>query len=216
MNASVTATRRSIGRRHAVLSILVLAIIVISTANLTWFQVSTQSVLAQEISVQASGQGMSPGLTAAGLVAIASALFLSISKRIGSYIALSATMLAGALIAFAAILVLADPIARFAGVYAEATGADAVPENLITLPWPYATIAGGVLLVVSGVFALTQAGNWAQGSTKYDAPARGSATDTDAHAPQTTPQAGRPAGEELTDERVLWDSLTEGIDPTDR
>ncbi len=210
MSASVTAIRGGISRKRVVLSILVLAIVAISTANLTWFQVFTQSVLAQEISVHASGQDMSPGLTAAGLVAIASALFLSISKRIGSYIALSATALAGALIVFAAILVLADPIARFAGVYAEVTGADAVPENLVTLPWPYVTVAGGLLLVVSGVFALTQAGNWAQGSTKYDAP------DVDAHSPQTTPQAGRPVGENLTDERVLWDSLTEGVDPTDR
>lgn len=192
-------------RKNFVYAGLVLAVLSIISANLTWFSVSAPNVLGTTVQVTASGQAISPGLTAAGLVAIASALFLAISGRVGRYVALTLSFLSAALLATATLISLNSPVGSLATIFAEATGTDAVPDAVSVTPWPIALLLFAALLVLTSITGMFVCRRWENKKSKYE---RTSSTETD------IPADGRPSGELVTDERQMWDSLSEGIDPT--
>lgn len=200
-------TAHRMRRKYFVFAILACAIIAVAAANSTWLEVGALSVLGKEISVTASGQDVSPGLTAAGLVAIAAALFLSISGRIGKYIALTLAGAAGVLVLIASIFVLNDPRGAIVTQFADATGSDAVPDS-VTLGFPlWITVLAAVALIVVAFVGLVVARQWHVAGSKYDR-----AQD---HADEAK-SSGRPNDEITTDERDMWDSLSDGIDPSDK
>lgn len=197
-------------RKHVVLALLLLVVLALIAANLTWFSVTVQSVLGADIDVAASGQDMSPGITAAGLVAVASAVFLTIAGKVGKYVALATTLLAGALMFVASLLVIQAPRTSLSPIFAEATGADSVPDVVVQSVWPIVTVASAVLVMVVAVVGMLNSHRWQAKGSKYER-----STPVAEQEPQNVAH-GRPAGENMTDERQMWDSLSEGIDPSDR
>lgn len=207
MTQNPTKAKNRANRKNFVFALLAFAVLSIIAANMQWFSVDTANVLGGSVEVNASGQDVSPGLTAAGLVAIASALFLSISGKIGRYVALVLSFFAAVLLIVATLIVVQAPRSAVSSIYAEVTGTDAVPEVVSASPWPYVLLVFAFGVAAIAVVGLVVCGRWADKRTKYER--SGVATDS-------APAQGRPAGELMTDERELWDSLTEGIDPTAR
>lgn len=201
-------TPRSLGlRKSFVFALLACAVVAIAAANSAWLHVDTVSVLGQEIQVSSSGQSVSPGLTAAGLVAIAAALFLSISGRIGKYVALALALCSGVLMVVASVLVIKDPSGAIVTDFAEATGSDAVPDGVSIGPAAWVTVAVAIVLIGISLLGFIAARRWRTAGTKYDRAENSS---------EASASNGRPNDEIASDERGMWDSLTEGIDPSEK
>ena len=72
--------------------------------------------------------------------------------------------------------------------------------TMSAVPWRWAAAAGALLIVAAGLLAAWRGGRWPVMSSRYDRPA-----GQDAARPR--PPAADPA--------TLWESLSQGLDPTD-
>ncbi|MEO3858294.1 Trp biosynthesis-associated membrane protein [Acrocarpospora sp. B8E8] len=132
-----------------------------------------------------------PTLTLTGGEVAASLTPVALAALAGSVAVLAArgvwrAVLAGLIALCGAAIVLAS--LRAWGDIAPEGSAAATAE---LTPWPLIAVAGGGLLILSGLYATLRATRWAS-------PARGSRTPM------------RPSGE-----RELWDALDAGLDPTE-
>ncbi|HEX8006253.1 MAG TPA: Trp biosynthesis-associated membrane protein [Trebonia sp.] len=133
-----------------------------------------------------------PAVTLTGSEVAASLTPVALAALAGSVAVLAArgvwrSVLAGLVALCGAAIVLAS-LRAWGGDLAPEGGAAATAE---LTAWPPVAVAGGVLLILAGLYGAARATRWA-------APARGSRTPM------------RASGE-----RELWDALDAGLDPTD-
>jgi uncharacterized membrane protein (TIGR02234 family) len=68
--------------------------------------------------------------------------------------------------------------------------------EMAAFPWRWAVLAGGLLVIAAGLLVAWRGARWPVMSSRYDQP-----------APRQAPAAADPAS--------LWESLSQGLDPTD-
>jgi uncharacterized membrane protein (TIGR02234 family) len=181
------------------------------------------------LSVEATGSSLTSLPYALGLAGLAGAVALFAVRRIGRYLVGLVLLGAGAgtVAAVAANLGHLDGT-TLAKAAEQTLGASAAQLGSVTnTAWPYVTIAGGVLVALSGLLTLARGRFWTGLSNRYEvAPGTSRATDRAnpaAAAAATSAAAGSAAesgpvpasvsaGEPTS--RDLWDALNRGADPT--
>jgi uncharacterized membrane protein (TIGR02234 family) len=173
------------------------------------------------LAVSASGSDLSGVPYALGLAGLAGTLALFAVRRVGRY-AVGAVLLAagvGTVIVVAGKLGHLDSALLTKAAAQAAIATDAQIAGIGNSAWPYLTIAGGILIAMSGAYTLLKGGSWTGLSSRYDrAPATAAAASTTAalntaaSTPALAPATGTPAPEPTA--RDLWDALNRGADPT--
>lgn len=163
------------------------------------------------LSVQTSGSNLTSLPYALGLAGLAGAVALFAVRRIGRYL-VGAVLLGagiGTVVAVATNLGRLDStqLARTAEQTLGASAAQLGPVS--NTAWPYVTVAGGVLVALSGVLTLVRGRSWAGLSSRYDRNTRTTSTPA-----TSTVAASDPTPEAEPTSRELWDALNRGTDPT--
>ncbi len=195
------AARRwaQVSRKSAVWSFLVLSAATAAAANLTWFS-GVIKITGQVKSVSVSGHQVAPAVTAIALVALAAALFLAMSGRIGQWVATSFLALAGAAIAVVASSLLANPQSALFTQISSATGGGALTfTDISTPPFGYLTVGLGAVILVRAIVVMANVRDWPAGKSKYDRPGASAVPG---------------APDSRLDERDAWDALSAGEDPS--
>jgi uncharacterized membrane protein (TIGR02234 family) len=176
------------------------------------------------LSVEATGSSLTTLPYALGLAGLAGAVALFAVRRIGRYLVGLVLLGAGAgtVGAVAANLGHLDG-ATLAKAAEQTLGSSAAQLGGVTnTAWPYVTIAGGVLVALSGLLTLARGRSWSGLSNRYEvapgtsgtrARAADSAAPAAAPASAAVPAAARASAAEPTS-RDLWDALNRGADPT--
>ena len=184
------------------------------------------------LSVEATGSDFTSLPYALGLAGLAGAVALFAVRRIGRYLVGLVLLGAGVgtVAAVAANLGHLDG-ATLAKAAEQTLGSSAAQLGSVTnTAWPYVTIAGGVLVALSGLLTLARGRSWSGLSNRYEvAPgtSRAGARTVDAAATDTAPvtaavpaaaptkaaASARASAAEPTS-RDLWDALNRGADPT--
>jgi uncharacterized membrane protein (TIGR02234 family) len=181
--------------------------------------------------VSADGTQVAPAATALALVALAGAVALALTGRLGRRLVAGLLVLAGlGVVAFVAAVV-TDPVGALAPSVMTATGQSGpVPGGGAGMSgWPWVAVAGAVLIGLGGLAALVSAASWGSGGRRFEAgsatarPGTGAGSGDGATA-RTGTGAGtgagpgaRPAGDGAARrDRDLetWDALSRGEDPT--
>jgi uncharacterized membrane protein (TIGR02234 family) len=160
------------------------------------------------LSVEATGSNLTSLPYALGLAGLAGAVALFAVRRIGRYLVGLVLFGAGAGTVAAVVANLGHLDGADLAKAAEQTlGASAAQVGTVTnTAWPYVTIAGGVLVALSGALTLARGRAWTGLSNRYEV-APGAADKAAAAAPVSVP-AAEPTS------RDLWDALNRGADPT--
>jgi uncharacterized membrane protein (TIGR02234 family) len=208
------------GSREKVLAALLAAAgagLVLASAGRSWAHGTLTAPV--RLPVSANGGDLTGVPFALGLAGLAGAVALFAVGRIGRY-AVGVVLLAagvGTVVAVAGRLSHLDS-ALLAKAAAEAAAADARIIDVGNSAWPYLTIAGGVLIALSGAYTVLRGRSWSGLSSRYE-------RSTSAKSVPVTAAALSPAGAiaenaasaspdaELTS-RDLWDALNRGADPT--
>ncbi len=177
------------------------------------------------------GQDLLPAAGALGLAALAGLAALMATRR------LARRLVGGVLAAFgvAIIVALSAPVtdAQVRGaVTGPAGSASSVPGGstvgsgttaaggvsgislsshvtMAAFPWRWVALAGAVLVVAAGLLATWHGTRWPVMSSRYDRPASQPASRAAGRRPPARTDLAR------TDPAALWESLSQGIDPTD-
>jgi uncharacterized membrane protein (TIGR02234 family) len=208
------------GSREKVLAALLAAAgagLVLASAGRSWAHGTLTAPV--RLPVSANGSDLTGVPFALGLAGLAGAVALFAVRRIGRY-AVGAVLLAagvGAVVAVASRLSHLDS-ALLAKAAAEAAAADARIVDVGNSAWPYLTIAGGLLIALSGAYTLLRGRSWSGLSSRYErtVSATSAAEATPAAVPSTAAtenEAPATPDAELTS-RDLWDALNRGADPT--
>jgi uncharacterized membrane protein (TIGR02234 family) len=180
--------------------------LVLASAGRSWAHGTLTAPV--RLAVSASGSDLTGVPYALGLAGLAGAVALFAVRRIGRY-AVGAVLLAAGI---GTVLVVASKLGHvdselLAKAATEAAGAtDARIAGIGNEAWPYLTIAGGVLVAISGAITLLRGGKWTGLSSRYERTAAAAAPAS----PPSDPAA--PAAEPTS--RDLWDALNRGADPT--
>ena len=193
----MTSGRR--GLTVAVALCLLGSLLVLATASAPWAEVVVlRGAVLPDTTVAVQGTDLVPGLRAVALAGLAGVLALVATRRTGRVVV-------GALVALCGVGV----VALVVRVLGRLDRAAVLTERVLALspvgvradpaptPWPWLCLAGGVLLVATGMLVALRGRRWAEMSRRYDAPA--------ARAPDPSPEAG---------ERAAWEALDRGEDPT--
>lgn len=182
--------------------------LVLTSAGRSWAHGTLTAPV--RLSVSASGSDLTGAPYALGLAGLAGAVALFAVRRIGRY-AVGAVLLAAGI---GTVAVVAGKLghvdsALLAKAATEAAGAtDAKIAGIGNEAWPYLTIAGGVLIAISGALTLARGNRWTGLSSRYER----TAPTTQTAAPSEGPAPGKPEAEPTS--RDLWDALNRGADPT--
>ncbi|MBK0421476.1 Trp biosynthesis-associated membrane protein [Leucobacter sp. CSA2] len=149
----------------------------------------------------ATGHVINPALSPIAIAIVAAALALTIAgKGFRVVLGVLVTLLGAGVVAMT-LTSTSSPLGAVNGTITELTGitdgVDQVMELAMT-PWPWVTLAAGVLAGLLGLFVLITGRRWAQGGRKYE---------SGTHEPGTKP-TGKP--DRISD----WDALSDGDDPT--
>ena len=207
------------GSREKVLAALLAAAgagLILASAGRSWAHGTLTAPV--RLPVSANGSDLTGVPFALGLAGLAGAVALFAVRRIGRY-AVGAILLAagvGTVVAVAGRLSHLDS-SLLAKAAAEAAAADARIVEVGNSAWPYLTIAGGVLLALSGAYTLLRGRTWSGLSSRYErtasADAAAAASTTDSSVAAGAENAASAPDAELTS-RDLWDALNRGADPT--
>lgn len=179
----------------AVLLVLAGGLLAVLAGSRTWLSVTAVTT------VHVSGREAAPLGVALGLVVLACALALLTSGRLLRRVVGVLLVACGAGLLVVRFTydatgdrLVADAVARASGATTGAAG----DVYSTASDWPWATAAGGVLVVAGAVVTLVRAGRWQGPSRRYE------------------PAAG-PAAAALERDRAFdaWDALSAGADPTD-
>jgi uncharacterized membrane protein (TIGR02234 family) len=226
--ASPPAARRAAGRpaRREYLAVLLLgalgAALVLIAVRQGWARVVTiepRPLPATSVSVR--GQELVPAAGALGLAALAGLAALIATRRTARRVVGGLLALFGVGIILAASLPVTTAQVRAAAASAgpAATGGAASTVGngtgsggtgvagislaghvtLASAPWRSVVLVGGLAVLAAGLLAARRGARWPVMSSRYDQPAR------------RPPGAAGPA----TDPAALWESLSQGIDPTE-
>ena len=176
-----------------------------------WFTVRLvdgQATAGGATSLEVGGAVASPALAALALAGLALAGALAIAGPVIRVVLGLLAVLLGGSVVLASWMPLGDPVAAVSPAVADATGvAGAEPTAELVAAttasaWPFAAIAGGLLIAAAGVVVLVTGRAWAT-SRRYGGGARLAADGTRTELP--------PSDRAVDD----WDGLSRGDDPTD-
>lgn len=175
-----------------------------------WFTVRLvdgQATAGGATALEVGGAIASPALAALSLAGLALAGALAIAGPVIRLVLGVLAVVLGGCIVLAASVSLGGPVAAVSPAVADATGvagADPTAElvaSTTATPWPFAAIAGGVLIALAGVVVLVTGRAWAT-SRRYG----GVRLASEEAQPEI------PASDRAVDD---WDGLSRGDDPTD-
>lgn len=207
----------SVGTREKIAAALLAAAgaaLVLASDGRGWASATVTAPV--RLSVQATGSSLTSLPYALGLAALAGAIALFAVRRIGRYL-VGAVLLGAGLGTVAAVAANLGQLdsAQLARIAEQTLGASAAQLGPVdnTL-WPYVTIAGGVLVALSGVITLARGRSWTGLSSRYERQTAAPATSSPSAKPgaSVAPASARPAAEPTS--RDLWDALNRGTDPT--
>ena len=143
-----------------------------------------------------SGREAAGVVPAVALVALAGAVAVLTTRRVGRAVAGTLLVLAGATAAAGSIAVLRTPASAVDQVVVAATGRTGVSGVTASVTaWPWVGVTSGVLIALGGCVAVLRARSWGGLSARYETPARESSVPDE-------------------DPGQVWDALSRGEDPT--
>ena len=173
----------------------------IISSTQTWLT-ATRSDGGEDIAVV--GTSALPLLAPLSLAVLALGAVLAIIGPVLRHIVAALGVLAGAGLLWAtAVIVLEHPLSAVATAVTEATGLAGdeaiagIVDGVVVAVWPYVALAGWIVLLAAGVFALVTARRWTTGGRRYR-------TDAPSHGFDGGP----------VDAIDSWDDLSRGTDPT--
>ena len=183
------------GKGAFVVLVVVGAVLGFLAASRPWAQVLVPDPIADR-TLRVSGREAAGVVPAVALVALAGAVAVLTTRRIGQAVAGTLLVLAGAAAAASASAVLRTPASAVDQVVTSATGRTGVDGvTAAVTAWPWVGVASGVLIAIGGCVAVLRARTWGGLSARYDTPARESQVRDD--------EPGQ-----------VWDALSRGEDPT--
>jgi uncharacterized membrane protein (TIGR02234 family) len=196
------------------------AAVVLLAARQEWARVVTAEPRPlPSVSIAVRGQDVLPAAGALGLAALAGLAAVLATRRLarravgGLLVVFGATIMAvaGPPLTTAQFRVAAThPAATAAGGTAGGGGqVTGLPSHVVlaAFPWRWATLLGAVLVVAAGLLVAWRGAGWPVMSSRYEQPPT-----------RRAPAAARPGGGTgggAADPAVLWESLNQGIDPTE-
>ncbi len=199
------------------------AAIVLLAARQEWGRVVTvEPRPLPSVSLAVRGQDVLPAAGALGLATLAGLAAVLATRR------LARRAVGGLLVVFgAAIIAVAGPPLTTAQLRAAASHpAAAVPGStagggsqmtglpshvvLAAFPWRWATVLGAALVVAAGLLVARRGASWPVMSSRYEQPSARRASGAARPGGGAAGAAGAAA-----DPAVLWESLNQGVDPTD-
>ena len=168
-----------------------------------WAVALVPDALAQRELV-ASGRQAAGVVPAVALVALAGAVAVLSTRRVGQAVAGTLLVLAGAAAAAGSLAVVRTPVSAVEQVVSAATGRTGVSGVAASVtPWPWVGVASGVLIALGGALAVVRARSWGGLSARYES------------APEHPPKPpAAPAEGTDVDPGLTWDALSRGEDPT--
>jgi uncharacterized membrane protein (TIGR02234 family) len=191
-------------RRKAVvvLAAIAVSLAAFGTTTQTWLNVRLPQGNVQTPDLAVPGSDAAVAVTALALVGLAAALAATIAGRIARIITAVLLGLAGAGVASACAMVLADPYAAASSKIGEATGQVGQDAAVTATAFPVLGLACGVLMAAVAIWLAVAGRHWMT-SRKYSA----------ATGPRQAD--GSPSDRVAADEIDSWDQLSRGTDPTD-
>lgn len=178
------------------------AALVLLAAGRPWARAVVAEAGLPRVSLAPSGRAAGSVAGALGLVGLAGVVALAATRRTGRVLTGAVLLLAGAGVVTDGVARAGRPAGSLRAAAAAAAGiSDPQLAGVAATGWPWASVAGGVLLLAAGVLTVARGRRWAVLSARYD-------------APDARPAAGQPAGPGREPEVVLWDALDRGDDPT--
>lgn len=204
---------RLTGKPMVLVLVLVSASVILVSGSREWVRGSVDDAVLGATALQGTGSELAPGVLAAALVGLASAVAAATSGTVVRVIAAGAALLAAVLGAVVVISVIADPGGALGELAASGTGrTGTVAAHGRVGPWAWVALAAALVMGFGGLGALVGGRRWRGLSSRYDAPVAGKATKS-GPAGSGTATSG-PAGEQATARESAWDQLSRGQDPT--
>ncbi|WP_067176988.1 Trp biosynthesis-associated membrane protein [Microtetraspora niveoalba] len=195
--ASPPAPRRSSARRSLTAWLVGCAAgagLVLLAGGREWAAVNYEGATGGPIAVD--GGDAVPALTPLALAALAAVLAVFATR--GPWRRLVGVVLAGCGAGIAALAWPSRLSARAVEVAETTRSLSGQAAHVTTSAWPWAAVAGGVLLAACGVAAVLVGGAWPGMSGKYE---------------RRSGAGGRKTSR-VSGDRALWDAIDEGADPT--
>lgn len=168
---------RSRGRRAKYLTLLVIVAasgLVLLAATQTWFSVALTDTADHGATIAVAGSAAAPALTALALAGLALTAALAIAGPVFRLVLALLGVLLGGSILFSAGSALADPLRASSSAVTTATGVAGqasvarLVDGVATSLWPWAAIAGGVLLILGSAAVVVLSRLWPGSSRKYE------------------------------------------------
>lgn len=197
------------GRREKaafVCVVVVGALLGFLAASRPWVEAFVPDPVAER-TLQASGRQAAGAVPAVALVALAGAVAVLSTRRLGQSVAGGLLVLAGAAAAATSVGVLRTPARAVEQVVTAATGRTRVTDVTASVTsWPWLGVASGALVALGGCLAVVRARSWAGLPARYDTGRQGHEPAGDNGAGGSNGAAGDPG--------LAWDAMSRGEDPT--
>ena len=175
------------------------AAVVLLAGGQIWAE-GTAAVGGGSLPLDAQGSDVTGVPTALAIVGLAALVAVFAVRRAGRLLVSALLALSGAGAALAAFLGASDSAALDEKA-AKATGdSSATVDALTHTPWPYVTVAGGLLILLAGLLALRYGKRWPAMSGRYER--------------DGTPRPRKAAVVDPDRPEDLWKALDRGEDPT--
>ncbi|MEU4498155.1 TIGR02234 family membrane protein [Streptomyces sp. NBC_00210] len=175
------------------------AAVVLLAGGQIWAE-GTAAVGGGSLPLDAQGSDVTGVPTALAIVGLAALVAVFAVRRAGRLLVSALLALSGAGAALAAFLGASDSAALDEKA-AKATGdSSATVDALTHTPWPYVTVAGGLLILLAGLLALRYGKRWPAMSGRYER--------------DGTPRPRKAAVLDPDRPEDLWKALDRGEDPT--
>lgn len=184
-------------KRSALLAVVLGVILTLGGASATWFSAAVPAVVATD-DVAVTGSAAAPVLGALVLVSAAAVVAQLLARGVVARAMGIVVALAGAGAVVATVMALGDRTSIMERAASTATGVPTLAGSIESTPWPYAALAGGLVLCVGGVLlSLVKP--------------RSTNSQGDRYARTPSPQARASADATPIDD---WDALSQGHDPS--
>lgn len=194
---------RLASKRMVLVLLLVSAVVILVSGSREWVSGSADNAVLGVAALHGRGSDVAPGVVAAALVGLASAVALATSGTVVRYIAACTALLAAVLCITVAIGILLDPGAALGKVAAAGTGRSGSVAAIGRAGiWVWVALVAALVMGVGGLGAIVGARRWQGLSSRYDAPVSGEGP------------VSSPSGEGALGRDSAWDQLDRGEDPT--
>ncbi|GAB3188511.1 Trp biosynthesis-associated membrane protein [Nesterenkonia suensis] len=200
-------------RRAVVLAGLLAGVLLLASATQTWVIASGLGDVSAMDRVEIPGSDIADTVTAMALVGLASAVAVTIARRIARFVIGLLMLGAGALVTVTLLQVVLAPGEASLAALGEVTGTTELARQYALGPAVWVGLAGAGLLVLTALALLIFSRSWPDRRSKRYETSRPGEGAADGGAKGVTEDDGEDddAG---PDEFDLWDGLSAGEDPT--